>query len=591
MDELQRHVSGMRQSCDEAEAQLLLTTEASKTLLERAGNLREERQEVENKKSIVTLFLARFTLKDEEVEAITSRDIPVGTQFFDAMDKTKRIRDDCRILMAGEDGPTKAGLDIMASTSSHLEQGYEKISRWCSHVFQAMSRDMHVDISQTMREAIRRLRKRPELLTEVLTLFSQTRQTTLLSSFLKALTRGGPSGLPRPIELHAHDPLRYIGDMLAWVHQAIAAERELLESLFGLGGDGRMVGSIRVFDEDSEEEEWMRELMDACVGKLCTPLKIRVQQTVRSQESSIVSYKIANLLQFYLITMRRTLGENALLSKTLLEITDIAYNVFYESIEAQGRALLRVPLDVNDPSLNPPLAILDHAQVLREIMTVYQSSLLGDEDNAEQVAGFEKILDIMVDPAVEMCASTSEEKKRVRPRWDQAVYILNCLSYLQNILELFSFTREKQQKVQKLIEERECTLTDEHFANIMVDAGISRVADTCTTRQTNEPLSHIPSTLPSELQAALGNFSLWLSGPEVVQSHRLSQLTVQRLHTQIHHAALERMARAYQKICEEVKKPENKYEAALTLLGSERPFGQVHLLWQIFGLDEDKESA
>jgi conserved oligomeric Golgi complex subunit 6 len=98
----------------------------------------------------------------------------------------------------------------------------------------------------------------------------------MLSSFLTALTRGGPSGLPRPIELHAHDPLRYVGDMLAWVHQAMAAERELLESLFGLIGDGRMVGSIRVFDGDSEEEEWMRELMDACVGMLCTPLKVLV---------------------------------------------------------------------------------------------------------------------------------------------------------------------------------------------------------------------------------------------------------------------------------------------------------------------------
>ena len=38
-------------------------------------------------------------------------------------------------------------------------------------------------------------------------------------------------------------------------------------------------------------------------------------------------------------------------------------------------------------------------------------------------------------------------------------------------------------------------------------------------------------------------------------------------------------------ICAEVKKPENKYEAAATLLGSERPFGQVHLLWKIFGLE------
>ena len=41
-------------------------------------------------------------------------------------------------------------------------------------------------------------------------------------------------------------------------------------------------------------------------------------------------------------------------------------------------------------------------------------------------------------------------------------------------------------------------------------------------------------------------------------------------------------------VCEEVKKPENKYEAASTLLGSERPFGQVHLLWQIFGLEEEE---
>ncbi|KAF8838746.1 COG6-domain-containing protein [Paxillus ammoniavirescens] len=38
------------------------------------------------------------------------------------------------------------------------------------------------------------------------------------------LTRGGPSGHPRPIELHVHDSIRYIGDMFAWVHQAITAE-------------------------------------------------------------------------------------------------------------------------------------------------------------------------------------------------------------------------------------------------------------------------------------------------------------------------------------------------------------------------------
>jgi len=41
--DLQVHVAAMRASCDEAETQLTLTNESSKILLERAGNLRDER--------------------------------------------------------------------------------------------------------------------------------------------------------------------------------------------------------------------------------------------------------------------------------------------------------------------------------------------------------------------------------------------------------------------------------------------------------------------------------------------------------------------------------------------------------------------
>ena len=53
-----------------------------------------------------------------------------------------------------------------------------------------------------------------------------------MRGFLDALTIGGPGGAPRPIELQAHDPLRYVGDMLAWVHQALPSEREAAQSLF-----------------------------------------------------------------------------------------------------------------------------------------------------------------------------------------------------------------------------------------------------------------------------------------------------------------------------------------------------------------------
>lgn len=58
------------------------------------------------------------------------------------------------------------------------------------------------------------------------------RRDAVTRAFITALTRGGPGGASRPIELQAHDTLRYIGDMLAWVHQACASEKEMLEVLF-----------------------------------------------------------------------------------------------------------------------------------------------------------------------------------------------------------------------------------------------------------------------------------------------------------------------------------------------------------------------
>ncbi|KAG1761563.1 oligomeric complex COG6 [Suillus occidentalis] len=574
LDELQNHVSAMRVACDEAETQLRLSSEASQSLLDRAESLRSEREEVEMRKSIVMLFLNRFTLSDEEAEAMTSRDVPIGPRFFEAMNKTERIRNDCRVLMSGEDGPTKAGLDIMASTSSYLEQGYEKIYRWCSFEFRQMGRDTQLEVNSTMQQAISRLSQRPELLSDALAFLTQTRQTGLLSAFLDALTRGGPSGLPRPIELHAHDPIRYVGDMLAWVHQAIAAECEFLESLFGLGEKPeddsrarRMVGSVRTF-RGSEEEEWVKELLNSAVTKLCVPLKVRVQQTVRSQESSIVSYKVANLLQYYMLTMRRTIGEDALLSTTLSEITDVSYK------------------DPDDSSLTPPLPILEHAQLLREIMQVYDSSLL-DDTTAEPGETFNRILDVMLDPAMEMCAAAAEEKARYRPQWDRAVFVLNCWCYLQNVLEAFEFTSEKRRTIQEKIDVRVKVLEDEHYENILRDASLYDTVAIIKSKSPSDRLSHV---LPAQqLQPTLARFSLWLSSPEVVHSPRLSALTSPSLHSTIHRVSLARVTKAYAQLCEEVRKPENRYEAASTLLGMERPFGQAGVLWAIFGLEEESE--
>lgn len=239
----------------------------------------------------------------------------------------------------------------MEYTAQHLDAGYTKIFKWCSFESRGFSKDA-LEVSGTMRAAISRLKARPDLLesvypsppsplladvknSEILALLGKTRSSSILNLFLEALTRGGPTGLPRPIELHAHDPIRYVGDMLAWIHQTLAGEREFLESFFGMKDDGRWVGSIRRFKavgssavggggtkeeiEREEDEGRLRKLLDSDLEGCGRPLKIRVQQTIKSQEGSIMAYRIASLIHFYKITMERTIGEEALMSSILTE--------------------------------------------------------------------------------------------------------------------------------------------------------------------------------------------------------------------------------------------------------------------------------
>jgi hypothetical protein len=97
------------------------------------------------------------------------------------------------------------------------------------------------DISRELKYAIKALKSRPVLLQSILSDIQKSRKQFLMKSFEKATSEGGKDGFPKPLDLHAHDSLRYVGDMLAWIHQATASERELLLSLFDQSKMGKKI--------------------------------------------------------------------------------------------------------------------------------------------------------------------------------------------------------------------------------------------------------------------------------------------------------------------------------------------------------------
>lgn len=241
------------------------------------------RASTELRSRLAKLFLTRFTLTPAEAATLGAREIEVDAALFAAMDKVLRIRKDCQSLFAfiGEvsdnsDGEAAlAGKEIMAATADQLEAAYDKIHRWCEFEFRKYTRDASLEVSSIMQEAVRRLGDRERMLDASLQVLNNTRQSAVTQAFLDALTKGGPGGMPRPIELHAHDPTRYVGDMLAWIHQATAGEREFLDALLDIRSQAtRMVGSARDEGGHSRTEVLGRESLDKHLEGLARPLKV-----------------------------------------------------------------------------------------------------------------------------------------------------------------------------------------------------------------------------------------------------------------------------------------------------------------------------
>lgn len=226
-----------------------------------------------------------------------------------------------------------------------------------------------------------------------------------------------------------------------------------------------------------------------------------------SQEGSIIAYRIATLIQFYRITVERTIGVDALMSQVLVEqvvrprrpslyrrvhlfsdnrIREHAYEVFFETLKAQGRSLLRfiqVRLllypSTNDrahivsPIEKPPAATLSSPPVLREalstlreIMLVYSSSLLEEDTSMSSLSReteFDPVLDTILHPALEMCGRMGEMRSS---EWDRSIFGINCWESCINALEGFEFTDRRR----KALEEQE-----EVFVDLLIGQHVSFV--------------------------------------------------------------------------------------------------------------------
>ncbi|CAI9574321.1 unnamed protein product [Staurois parvus] len=136
-----------------------------------------------------------------------SHEGPLTEEFFRVLDKVKQIHNDVKVLL--RTNQQTAGLEIMEQMALLQETSYERLYRWAQNECRTLTQES-CDISPILSQAMDALQDRPVLYKYTLDEFGTARRSAVVRGFIDALTRGGPGGTPRPIEMHSHDPLRYL---------------------------------------------------------------------------------------------------------------------------------------------------------------------------------------------------------------------------------------------------------------------------------------------------------------------------------------------------------------------------------------------
>lgn len=439
-------------------------------VLEEANALMAQKTQVESKQQLLRAFNDHFVMSDDEIAVLTSTAEAVNDRFFKVLSRAKRIQNDCEVLLGTEN--QRLGSEIMEQTSKNVTGAFQKLYRWIQREFKSLNLE-NPHISSPIRHALRTLAERPSLFQSCLDSFAEAREQILSDAFYTSLTGSSPNGeldtSVKPIELVAHDPLRYVGDMLAWTHSATVSEREALEILFISEGDeiakgiqaGRASEPWNRTSEDGEEpgvfdgSKALNDLVDQAVAGVARVLRQRIGQIIQSHEETIIAYKIANLLSFYRVTFSKLLGTESVLLEALGTLEESALRQF-RVLMRDHVASLHPESQVPQENLSPPDLLHEGLKQLTAIMKTYDTSFSSPDGRESE---FKPILVEAFDPFLQ--AGLAMAEKLQSPR--SIIYSINCLLVARASLIAFDFTTERVAELQRNIEDQSNTLIEHQY--------------------------------------------------------------------------------------------------------------------------------
>lgn len=421
-------------------------------VLEEAAALTTQKEEAEMKQKLLNAFSARFILSEDDIQALTSTVEPVDDRFFRVLGRTKQVHKDCEVLLGGEN--QRLGMEIMEQSSKNLNAAFMKLYKWIQKEFKSLNLE-DPQINSSIRRGLRVLAERPSLFHSCLDFFAEAREYILSDAFHQALTAAISNDVSdvatKPIEFSAHDPLRYVGDMLAWVHSATVSEREALEALFVSDGNDLAKG----IEAGIQSEPWSRpeegeetvfdgqkaltDLVTRDLSGVSRSLRQRVELVIQGHDDLVTVYKVMNLLAFYETTFRKLIGLDSDLVETIVSLQRSTFQRFEFLVQEH---LAAVSADVHGlappADLGVPEYLTESLNNLTQLMKAYDSSFGHEviQTNDQNENQFTPIISIALDPFYDLARSAANELSDPNSK---LIFETNCLLAVRSTISPYEF--------------------------------------------------------------------------------------------------------------------------------------------------------
>ncbi|CAI5756468.1 unnamed protein product [Candida verbasci] len=403
----------------------------------RINELNKQQKLVLLKKQLLQSFNAKFTLTEYE-EFVLTQSGEMNDEFFKVLSKLQKLNENCYILLSLDN--CKLGNDILNKSNQLLNSSNDKIIKFCN---KSLGNLYSLNLKSklvTLQKCLRYLQNKYNYFQNMIDNFINSRSKFINDEFLNYCESN--------LEIVQQESIRFIGDLLAYVHSLIVNESETIIAIFNIN--------------ENENDPIIQDIINKILMNLQKPIKLKIDHLIYSETKVLTIFQIFNLLDLYVIMFKKIKGNNLIevLHSLISNCQDRIFSIISNklSIIKQSNSA-RLELDTD---LQPPNWIIEfYSDILNLLDQIKTKTILNLTTDSH-----EKFLDLIINSPVEIFNSHVELNKAFNKK-DNLIIKFNFLDLIQSKVIPISLLSDKVIEINSQINDITEKLTTLEYVNLL----------------------------------------------------------------------------------------------------------------------------